>query len=94
MAKRQTPQYQKNATGKATPRLPAGRIEADLTKRAPHNTYGGAPLFYEDMLFTCTDCGKEEVWTAKQQQWWYEIAKGPIYSRAVRCRACRAKRKV
>lgn len=94
MAKRRTPRYQRDAAaGEATERPPAGRIQADLTKQAPHNSYGGVPLFYEDMPFSCVDCGKEDVWTAKQQQWWYEVAKGPIYSHAVRCRACRAKRR-
>jgi len=29
------------------------------------------------------------VWTAEQQKWWYEVAKGPIFSVAVRCRECR-----
>lgn len=94
MAKRRTPRYQRDAdAGEATERPPAGRIQADLTKQAPHNSYGGVPLYYEDTPFTCVDCGKEDIWTAKQQQWWYEVAKGPIYSRAVRCRDCRAKRK-
>jgi len=42
-------------------------------------------------IFRCADCGKEEVWTGSQQKWWYEIAKGFVYSSAVRCRACRRK---
>ncbi|WP_238945951.1 zinc-ribbon domain containing protein [Vandammella animalimorsus] len=39
--------------------------------------------------FTCCRCGAQEVWTAKQQKWWYEVAHGPIYSGAKHCRACR-----
>ena len=59
----------------------------------PANSYG-TPQFvqrghYEDIPFQCKSCGKEEVWTATQQKWWYEVAKGFIYSTAVRCRACR-----
>ncbi|SFQ43694.1 Probable zinc-ribbon domain-containing protein [Variovorax sp. OK605] len=50
--------------------------------------YGEVPHFYIDRLFTC-NCGAEEVWTAKQQKWWCEVAQGSIYSRAVRCYACR-----
>lgn len=65
-------------------------IIADLSKQAPNNSYG-PPAEYRDQPFTCVDCGKEEVWTARQQQWWYEVAKGTIYSHAVRCRACRRK---
>jgi Probable zinc-ribbon domain len=64
------------------------RIPADTSQQAPNNSYS-PPLFYEDTPFTCVDCGKEEIWTATQQKWWYEVAKGEIYSRAVRCRECR-----
>jgi hypothetical protein len=69
-------------------RIPPHAIGADMTKHASHNSYG--PLFwYEDQAFKCLDCGQEQVWTAKEQQWWYEVAKGPIYTRAIRCRICR-----
>jgi hypothetical protein len=60
---------------------------------APYNSYGEADFvrrgYYVDIPFRCVDCGKEEIWTAAQQKWWYEVAKGFIYSTAVRCRACR-----
>jgi hypothetical protein len=69
---------------------PAGMELADQDVLAPHNnTYGLLPAFYVDLAFTCRDCGIEEVWTAKQQKWWYEVAHGHIDSTAVRCRACR-----
>lgn len=64
------------------------RIPVDFSQLAPTNSYG-VPDFYEDIAFACRDCGKEEVWTAKQQKWWHEVAKGNIDSTAVRCRACR-----
>ncbi len=62
---------------------------------APYNSYG-LPIFvsrgfYEDAPFACIDCGKQELWTATQQKWWYEIAKGNVESIARRCRACRRK---
>lgn len=63
-------------------------ILADLSKQAPNNSYG-PPTEYRDTEFECVDCGKCECWTAKQQQWWYEVAKGPIQSGARRCRECR-----
>jgi len=44
---------------------------------------------YLDRPFICTDCGKEEVWTATRQKWWYEVAKGEPFTTASRCRACR-----
>lgn len=57
----------------------------------PRAAYTSMPLFYLDMPFICKDCGSPELWTAKQQKWWYEIAKGSIDSVAVRCRSCRKK---
>jgi hypothetical protein len=92
MSKRRIPRYLRDAEGRETPK-PGGRIVADPSKQAPHNSYSGGPLFYEDKPFICADCGKEEIWTAKQQQWWYEVAKGPIHSRAIRCRECRQARR-
>ena len=66
-----------------------GAIEADHTQLRHVNTYGLLPNFYLDKPFACKDCGSQEIWTAKQQKWWYEIAKGHIDSIAVRCRRCR-----
>lgn len=60
---------------------------------APNNSYGAPDFvrrgFYVDMSFRCVDCGKDEVWTGAQQKWWYEVAKGFVYSTAIRCRSCR-----
>jgi hypothetical protein len=45
--------------------------------------------FYVDIPIVCKDCGMLEIWTARQQQWWYEAVQGPVEKTAVRCRACR-----
>jgi Probable zinc-ribbon domain len=62
---------------------------------APNNSYGAPDFvrrgYYTDIPFRCVDCGKEEIWTGTQQKWWYETAKGFVYSTAIRCRACRRK---
>lgn len=72
----------------------AGVEPADRAVLAQHNnTYGPLPAFYADKIFECRDCGAEEVWTAKQQKWWYEVAHGPIDSIAVRCLPCRRRRR-
>lgn len=46
---------------------------------APNNSYGAPDFvtrgFYVDRPFRCKDCGKDQVWTATQQKWWYEVAK-------------------
>jgi hypothetical protein len=64
---------------------------------APNNSYGAPDFvrrgYYIDRAFRCVDCGKEEVWTGTQQKWWYEVAKGFVYSSANRCRTCRRKRR-
>ena len=70
---------------------PASAIPSNVEElqHNPRAAYTLMPLFYVDMPFTCKDCGRKELWTAKQQKWWYEIAKGSIDSIAVRCRSCR-----
>lgn len=60
---------------------------------APTGSYGWPEFvdrgYYVDEPFTCVDCGKFEVWKASQQKWWYEVAKGDMFTKASRCRACR-----
>ena len=68
---------------------PSDAILADHTQLQHNNTYDPLPLFYVDKVLCCRSCGKEEVWSAQQQKWWYEIAKGNINSKAIHCRACR-----
>jgi hypothetical protein len=50
-------------------------------------------LFYLDREFECKECGKKERWRAEDQQWYFEIAKGPIHGEAVLCHDCRLKMK-
>lgn len=66
---------------------------ADHSQLEHHNTYGSFPLFYVDKIVICRECGKEEVWTAESQKWWYEEVKANINTEAVCCRACRNKEK-
>ncbi|MDR1661305.1 MAG: zinc-ribbon domain-containing protein, partial [Azoarcus sp.] len=47
--------------------------------------------YYADLPFTCKDCGKECVWRAEDQKWWYEEMQGLLDATAVRCRTCRIK---
>ena len=78
----------------STPR-PLGIAPVNESLLAPYNSYG-APAYvmrgyYQDVPFRCQGCGKEETWTAAQQKWWYEVAKGYVYSTAKFCRPCRKK---
>ncbi len=50
-----------------------------------HNNSYGIPDFvqrgyYQDRPLRCKDCGIEEVWTAVQQRWWYEVAQGDVWT--------------
>jgi len=83
---RKKPRYLREEEVLAKPEK--GRLSADLSQQASNNSYD-PPLYYEDIEFRCISCRSYEVWTAKQQKWWYEVAKGSIYSTAIRCRACR-----
>lgn len=62
---------------------------ADSSKLGHINTYGWLPEFYVDQPFTCRNCGKKEIWKARDQKWYYEEAKGHTDAKAVKCNACR-----
>ncbi|MOA29639.1 hypothetical protein D3C78_1506680 [compost metagenome] len=77
---------------------PPGSLPVNRANLAQYNSYG-VPHFirrgwYEDRAFTCQDCGTPETWTDAQQKWWYEDCKGQVYSTAIRCRACRLKKRI
>ena len=43
------------------------------------------PEIYTDEIYSCIDCGESCVFTAIQQQEWYEIQKKYYWERPVRC---------
>ncbi|MCX5787868.1 MAG: zinc-ribbon domain containing protein [Elusimicrobia bacterium] len=73
--------------------IPDGAVMVTTGNLAPSNSYGVPDFiqrgYYLDLPFTCPACGRQEVWTALQQRWWYEVAKGQVYSKAKFCRTCR-----
>lgn len=77
----------------------AGRMKAEVAVNPanlrPTNSYGTPDFvkrgFYVDTAFTCKGCGAIQTWTATQQKWWYESAKGDVWTVAVMCKPCRAK---
>lgn len=68
-------------------------VTADHARLGHINTYGSLPEFYLDRPFTCRQCGKREIWKAKDQKWYYEEAKGHIDAVAVECHDCRKSKK-
>ena len=69
--------------------IPPGAVAADSSQLSHNNTYSPLPRFYVDKVVVCRQCGKEEVWPAARQKWWYEVAKGNIFTQAVLCSSCR-----
>jgi hypothetical protein len=73
--------------------LHTAKVNRDLLSFG--NCYGWPDFvdrgYYVDRPFTCRDCGSDEAWRATQQKWWYEVAKGDLWTTAVRCAACRKK---
>jgi len=74
-------------------KIPPDAVLCTPNPLAPYNSYG-VPSFvdrgyYIDMPFQCVDCQKQEIWLAARQKWWYEVAKGDVYSQAKRCNTCR-----
>jgi hypothetical protein len=71
-----------------------GELPVESSRLAPAGYSYSIPAFvergtYAPIAFTCKTCGKVETWTAHQQKWWYETAKGDVFTTATRCRPCR-----
>jgi hypothetical protein len=70
-----------------------GQVVVNVSNLRHTNSYGTPDFvargYYVDFPFKCKDCGKSQVWSPTQQRWWYEIAKGDVWTVANRCRPCR-----
>jgi len=77
---------------------PVGVVPVNPVRLRPTPSYGLPDFvqrgYYQDQPFRCRDCGLEEIWTAAQQQGWYEEAQGEVWTTAVRCRPCRQQERV
>lgn len=73
--------------------VPGGTAPCNRELLAPVNSYGAPDFvirgYYQNIEFTCRDCAKQELWRATQQKWWYEVAKGDVWTTATRCNTCR-----
>ena len=90
------------ATQEAERAHEAARVQQELAKGhllvnpgnlRRNNSYGTPEFmergYYVDVHFHCKSCGAAQVWTEAQQKWWYESAKGDVWTTAVLCRPCR-----
>lgn len=68
-------------------------VAVDPSQLAPDGSYSRPDFvergYYVDKPFECHHCGAPQTWTAAQQKWWYEVAKGGVWTTARLCRACR-----
>lgn len=84
-------------SAKARAAARAGEVLVNPSLLRPSNSYDIPEFvrrgYYTEFPFLCKDCGKEEVWSPTQQKWWYEVAKGNVFTVAVRCRSCRRREK-
>jgi hypothetical protein len=70
-----------------------GEPIVDINAIKPNNSYDVPDFvklgYYLDRPFNCAGCNNPEIWKAAQQKWWYEEAKGDLWSIAKFCRTCR-----
>lgn len=77
---------------------PPHTAPVEASRLRPHNSYGEPGFvtrgYYQDLPFRCVDCDAGGVWTAERQKWWYEVARGDVFTTARRCPACRARERL
>jgi RNase P subunit RPR2 len=67
-------------------------IIADFSKQQP--SFGGPYIMYLDKTFNCKYCETPFVFSAREQQYWYEELNLVIDAIATRCEECRKKKLV
>ncbi|MFC4992278.1 zinc-ribbon domain containing protein [Rubritalea tangerina] len=85
---------EKRARVQQANRLKFNHLPVDKEKIVSSSLLFDLPDYYEDYPFTCRDCGSRQLWTAKQQKWWYEVVGGDWESVAIRCRSCRVRERL
>jgi hypothetical protein len=76
-----------------TPRMPTGAVRGDIRQQECCHFCHVPRYFYVDERKLCVQCGEPFVFSAKEQKYWYETLKFNFNSVAVRCAACRRKRR-
>lgn len=75
------------------PKLPPGAVRADVYRQNIDLFYSDPKYFYVNEYKTCIQCGKDFVFGAQEQKYWYETLKFYITATAGRCRDCRRRRR-
>jgi hypothetical protein len=70
--------------------IPVDAIPIDPERTVLANVWS-PQVYYQDIEFVCTDCGKADFWSAISQQHYFEVLKAAPYKRPKRCYDCRQK---
>lgn len=75
------------------PPLPSGAVRGDLRKQHFCPMCHVPRYFYVDQERHCVECGRDFVFSAGEQKFWYEDLKFHFDSVAIRCQDCRRKQR-
>jgi tetratricopeptide (TPR) repeat protein len=75
------------------PPLPPGAVRGDIRKQSFCRMCHVPKYFYASETRTCVQCGSSFVFGAAEQKYWYETLQFHFESTAVRCVACRRRRR-
>jgi hypothetical protein len=75
------------------PPLPAGAVRGDPRRQSFCAMCHVPRYFYVDQEKRCAQCGADFVFSATEQKFWYETLKFHFDSTAIRCAACRRRRR-
>lgn len=71
------------------PLLPRGAVRGNIKSQSFCRMCHVPRYFYINQDKTCVQCGKDFVFSAKEQKYWYESLKFHFDSTAIRCPKCR-----
>jgi hypothetical protein len=75
------------------PRMPRGAVRGDVAKQDFCAMHHDPRYFYLDEERSCIQCGRQFVFRAAEQKFWYETRRFNFCSVPIRCPACRRQRR-
>ena len=75
------------------PALPPKAIYADIRKQRYCPFCNTPKYFYLDEEKKCIQCGRNFIFSAQEQKYWYESLQFVLYSTAIRCKNCRKQKR-
>ena len=75
------------------PPMPRGAVRGNVRHQAYCSMCHVPKYFYVDETITCLQCGRDFVFSGKEQKYWYEALRFNFHSVAIRCPGCRRRRR-